>query len=144
MLNPSKEMLGLRELIDKIRQDLITPTSQDGPALFSIDEVTLQVNFVITGDIESGFNIGVVSLGSQVNEERTQTVTIKMTPLISKDDLKKLAKKSKIAKAADAVGHGAMQVGGSVSGNELISNVGLVDVSLIYGREKPSEGIEKD
>jgi len=81
--------LGLRELINRIKQDLLSEQLQSEPALFSIDEVTLELNFTITGDIDSGFDLGVVSLGSQVSEERIQKVTIKMTPLISREQLVK-------------------------------------------------------
>ena len=80
----SKE-LGLSELISRIKQDLMSDIAhdRDKTTVFSIDELTLEVNFVITGDVESGFDIGVVSLGSQVSEERIQKVTIKMTPLLT-------------------------------------------------------------
>jgi hypothetical protein len=82
-----KNTIGLTELIRRIKKDLLADNNQNEPDLFSIDEVTLEVNFVINGDIDSGFNFGIVSLGSQISEERVQKVTIKMTPLVSKSQL---------------------------------------------------------
>jgi hypothetical protein len=86
MLN-SKKSLGLTELIQRIRQDLLMKQAQNEPDLFSIDEVTLEINFTISGDIEGGFDLGVVTLGTDVSEERVQKVVIKMTPLVSKQQL---------------------------------------------------------
>jgi hypothetical protein len=83
----STKSLGIAELIRRIKQDLLTPESPNEPDLFSIDEVTLEVNFTVSGDINSGFDLGVVTLGSDVSEERVQKVVIKMTPLVSKQQL---------------------------------------------------------
>lgn len=87
MEGSSKNTIGLTELIRRIKNDLLAENDHAQPDLFSIDEVTLEVNFVINGDIDSGFNFGVVALGSQISEERIQKVTIKMTPLVSKSQL---------------------------------------------------------
>ena len=85
---PKPKELGLSELIYRIKQDLLSEEARlrDPTTLYHIDEVSLEVNFVVTGDIDSGFSVGVVSLGSQVGEERVQKVIIKMTPLISKEE----------------------------------------------------------
>lgn len=79
-----RKTIGLSELIDRVKQELLSEQAQSEPKLFSIDEITVEINLVVNGDIESGFDLGVVTLGSQVSEERVQKVTIKMTPLVSK------------------------------------------------------------
>jgi hypothetical protein len=79
--------IGLSDLIDRVKMELLSEKRIDQPKLFSIDELTIEVNFVVNGDLESGFNLGVVTLESQVSEERVQKVTIKMTPLMSKQQL---------------------------------------------------------
>lgn len=86
--------LGLSELIYRIKQDLASEAAhkRDTTTVFLIDEITLEVNFVVSGDVESGFDLGIVSLGSQASQERVQKVTIKMTPLISRDDILKRLK----------------------------------------------------
>ena len=45
------------------------------------------MNFTVNGDIDSGFDLGIVTLGSKISEERIQRITLKMTPLISKQQL---------------------------------------------------------
>ena len=103
-MNKKTKELGLSDLIYRIKQDLLSEAAheRDKLTVFSIDEITLEVNFVITGDINSGFNIGVVTLGSQVSEERIQKVTLKMTPLVTRDqiieDIKKVGDWEKIKK----------------------------------------------
>lgn len=82
-----KNTLGITDLIHRIKKDLLSEQNQTPPDLFSIDELTLEISFVISGDIESGFDLGVVTLGSQISEERIQKVTIKLTPLMSKSQL---------------------------------------------------------
>jgi hypothetical protein len=82
-----KKSLGITELIQRIKEDLLDEKAQNTPELFSIDEVNLEINFVISGDISSGFNFSVVTLGSKVSEERIQKVAIKMSPLVSKQQL---------------------------------------------------------
>jgi hypothetical protein len=83
----SNKILGIAELIQRIKQDLLVPQSGKDPSLFSIDEITLEVNFTVSGDINSGFDLGVVTLGSDVSEERVQKVTVKLSPLVSKQQM---------------------------------------------------------
>lgn len=75
--------LGINELISKIKQDLLHQSNNN--ELFFVEEINLEISFVISGDIDSGFNLGVVTLGSDISEERTQKVNIKLTPILSKD-----------------------------------------------------------
>ena len=82
-----EKLIGISELIQRLKTDLLSATFSEDPKLFSIDEVTLELNFVISGNIDSGFNFGVVTLGSDIHEDRIQKITIKMTPLVSKEQL---------------------------------------------------------
>ena len=72
--------LGISELIQRVQQDLLKAQSQE-PEMFLLDEITLEINFVVSGDINSGFDLGVVELGSAVSEERVQKVTLKLHPI---------------------------------------------------------------
>jgi hypothetical protein len=83
----SKKPLGVSELIQRVKQDLLAAQSSSEPDLFSIDEITLEVNFTVDGDIDSGFDLGIVTLGSKISEERVQRIILKMTPLVSKQQL---------------------------------------------------------
>jgi hypothetical protein len=82
-----KSEIGLIELIEKIKQELMT--KQQDTDLFFVEEVNLEINFVVSGDINSGFNLGIVTLGSDVNEQRIQKITVKLTPIMSKEELRK-------------------------------------------------------
>lgn len=99
--------LGINELISRIKSDLLAEQNQTQPDLFSIDEVTIELNFVVNGNIDSGFDIGVVTLGSQVSEERIQKITIKLTPLVTKDQLIERinSEPEKSQEIAEASGH---------------------------------------
>ena len=104
-MTSKSKTLGLRELINRVKQDLLSEQLQDDPAIFSIDEVLLELNFSISGDIESGFDLGIVTLGSEINEQRVQKITLKMTPLIQREQLlKKLKIEQKIDIAENTKG----------------------------------------
>lgn len=73
--------IGISELIAKIKQDLLIPQPSHERPLFNVDEVVLEINFTVNGKIDGGFDLGVVTLGSNVEEERVQKVTVRLTPL---------------------------------------------------------------
>lgn len=85
----TQKRLGINELIERVKEELLTEQDKEKPKLFRIIEITLEINFAISGDINSGFDLGVVTLGSEVSEERIQKVTIKLDP-INSDEAKKI------------------------------------------------------
>jgi hypothetical protein len=93
--------LEIGELINQIKEEL---TAYNSPSsIFFVDEISLEIQFTIEGDIGSGFNLGVVTLNSDVNEQRVQKINIKLVPTISKDQmLTSMSKEEKeaIAEAA--------------------------------------------
>src|SRR5689334_20361804 len=88
----SYNQIGISELIREIKKDLLSHID-DEPNLFTIDEITLEINFTVSGNIQSGLNFGVVTLGSNVSEDRMQKISVKLAPLFSKDQLLKKEKK---------------------------------------------------
>lgn len=84
-----QKTLGLVDLIQQIKQELMSSQSTMDPALFLINEVNVEVNFTVSGDIGGGFNLGVVTLDSDVAEERIQKITIKLKPLVSGEQILK-------------------------------------------------------
>ena len=80
----NKNSVKLSELIHWVKQELLSEETRgtDPVPLFVIDEVTLEVNFVLTGEGEGGFDVKVVKAGAKVTEEHVQTATIKMKPLV--------------------------------------------------------------
>ena len=117
--------IGLRDLIDKVRKELLTETKEQGPAMFSVDKVTLEINFVVTGDLESGFNLGVVSLGSNVSEENTQKVTIELTPLVTKEEIRQSLEQSNGGNSASNT-RGGFTIGGNIAGATNIGGTAVI------------------
>lgn len=80
----NKNSVKLSELIHWVKQELLSEETRhtDPVPLFVIDEVTLEVNFVLTGEGQGGFDVKVVKAGAKVTEERVQKATIKMKPLV--------------------------------------------------------------
>ena len=86
--------LEINELIKQIRKELSIINRETD--IFFVEEVNLELNFTIDGNIDGGFNIGVVTLGSNVKEERVQKIALKLSPIISKDELLKGLPKEKL------------------------------------------------
>lgn len=72
--------IGITELIEKIKQDLLIPQPKNEHSMFKIEEVVIEINFTVNAEIEGGFNLGVVTIGSKVDEEKIQKVTVKLSP----------------------------------------------------------------
>jgi len=88
----ANEYIGISDLIREIKKDLLSNVDVT-PNLFHIDEVTLEISFTVSGDIKSGLNFGVVTLGSDISEEKVQKISVKLSPLFAKDDLIKKGEK---------------------------------------------------
>ncbi|WP_133512477.1 trypco2 family protein [Candidatus Thiosymbion oneisti] len=93
------ELISLAELIEQIKTDLLTNAVSDNPAFF-IDgiEVTAQVvarrDRAKGGKASTGINLAVLGLRADagldiktaLGSQLTQTVTIKLSPLLTKDE----------------------------------------------------------
>ena len=80
--------IGLVELIDKVKEDLLTTKQQSsiGP-LFSVDEVTLELTVTVHREANGGIQIHVLELGGNINREDAQKITVKLTPLVDRGEL---------------------------------------------------------
>jgi len=80
----TKGTVRLSELIRWVKKELLSDEAlQDDPVpLFVIDEVTVEVNFVLSGEGEGGFDLQVVKAGAKVAEERVQKAIVRMKPLV--------------------------------------------------------------
>ena len=86
----SKKPVSLRDLIYWVKEELLSSQArQDDPVpLFAIDEVTVEVNFVVEGTLKGGFSaLKIVEAGSEVSEERVQKAMIKMTPILEREQV---------------------------------------------------------
>ena len=86
----NKKPISLSELIYWVKQELLSDEARkkDPVPLLVIDEVTVEVNFVVDGEVGAGFSaLQVVEVGSKVKDQRVQKATIKMTPILDREQL---------------------------------------------------------
>ncbi len=85
----NKNTIKLSELIHWVKQELLSDEARrnDPVPLFVIDEITVEVNFVLAGEGQSGFEAVIVKADAQVAEERVQKATVRLKPLISVEEL---------------------------------------------------------
>jgi hypothetical protein len=89
-MSTGERPISLRELIQWVKQELLSEEAQkkDQVPLFTIDEVTVEVNFVVDGKLKSGFSaLRIVEAGSEVSEKRVQKAIIKMTPILERQQM---------------------------------------------------------
>jgi hypothetical protein len=79
--------IGLAELIEKVRQELLKPPATAGALpLLSIDEIELEIGVTVNKEANAGISIHVVELGAGVRREDVQTVRVRMTPLLDRNE----------------------------------------------------------
>ena len=82
----TKKPVSLRELIYWVKEELLSELArqQDPVPLFAVDEVTVEVNFVVDGTLQGGFDIKVVQASSEVSEQRVQKAVVKLSPVLDR------------------------------------------------------------
>jgi len=80
----TKKTVKLSELIRWVKKELLSDEAlQDDPVpLFVVDEVTVEVNFVLSGGGKAGLNLQVVTVGTEVTAEQVQKAIVRMKPLV--------------------------------------------------------------
>jgi len=80
----TKSTVKLSELIRWVKKELLSDEARrdDPMPLFVIEEVTVEVNFVLSGGGKAGFNLQVVMADAEVTEERVQKAIVRMKPLV--------------------------------------------------------------
>jgi hypothetical protein len=80
----TKSTVKLSELIHWVKKELLSDEAlRDDPVpLFMIDEVTVEVNFVLSGEGEGGVDLQVVKAGAKVAEKRVQKAIVRMKSLV--------------------------------------------------------------
>ena len=81
-MNPN-DTVKLGDFIKKIKEELTYEV--ENPAFF-VDEVTLEVSIGISGNAQTGSDLGVFKVGAEVHGETLQKAVIKLTPLLSKEE----------------------------------------------------------
>lgn len=106
--------ININEFIEQVRKELLSPrhatTKDEALPLFFIDEVELEISVTVTSDLSGNgkINLQVVEVGTSANHqnENVHKITIKMTPLISKDKfIQDLEKNGRIFQEIEKVGY---------------------------------------
>lgn len=98
MTQASGETIGLSELIDKVKQDLLFQASQkpngkgDIPPILFVDSVELELQVTVKREGNAGVKIDVLSVGGgqaggAVAQEKVHTVKVTLSPLFEKEQL---------------------------------------------------------
>lgn len=79
----------LNELITWVKQEILSAErlKNDPAPLFIIDEVTLEINFTVSGKADGRIELMVAQAGGVVKEERVQKATIHMKSIIPSEEL---------------------------------------------------------
>ncbi|MFW9259594.1 trypco2 family protein [uncultured Nostoc sp.] len=80
--------IGLAELIEQIKQELLS-TEAEGEKpipLFSVDQVSLELQVTARKEGKAGIKVYVVELGGGGSRDDVQKVTVTLTPLLSKEE----------------------------------------------------------
>ncbi len=85
----SKNSVKLNELIHWVKKELLSDEARDNDPvpLFVIDEVTVEVNFVLSGEGGTGFDLKIVKADAKVKEDRIQKAVVRMKPLVPYQEL---------------------------------------------------------
>ncbi len=85
----NKDSISLADLVFWVKKELLSPRSQgrDPAPLFVVDEVTIEVNFVLKGSGKGGFDMVVVKAEGEVGEERIQKATVRLKPIFAPEAL---------------------------------------------------------
>jgi len=81
------EDIGLVELIDRLKQDLVQTHRGDVP-LFAITNVEITISFTATRSKNGGIDLKVISAGADRSREQVQQITVNLESLISIDELR--------------------------------------------------------
>jgi hypothetical protein len=98
----SEEMsIGLAELIEQVKAELLTPPKDKNkakttPFLF-VESVELELQVTVKREGKTGVKVNVLSVGGAeagggISKDRIQKVTVKLSPLFDKEEIKEYYK----------------------------------------------------
>lgn len=93
----TKQNIGLSELIEKVKTDLLTPPKEKTAPFLFVDSVELELQVVVKKEGEAGIEVDVIgfggaNFGGNVGKEQVQTVKITLSPLFTKEEIKEYYK----------------------------------------------------
>lgn len=83
------QTLGLAKMIYEVKNELLHNQVQEleTSPIFSVSEITVEVNFTVGSDVHGGVDFKIVQIGSKIEEQRVHKAIITLTPILSKEDL---------------------------------------------------------
>ena len=85
---PITNDIGLSKLIEEVRQELLPDESKpEVVPLLYVDSIELELNVTVKKEGSSGFKIYVVDLGGKASIDKGQIIKVKLSPLLSKEQI---------------------------------------------------------
>ena len=101
---PKKEdhEIGLQELVEQVRKELLAPSSSSDP-IFFIDKIELELAVKIVKEGQAGIKISVLGFaeanaGGTISGERGNIVRVSLSPLMEREDIYKEVVKDQTTK----------------------------------------------
>jgi hypothetical protein len=87
--------ISLQSLIEKVKDELLAPAGGPGYPIFFVEQVELELQVAVTHAGEAGLQISVLQLGGveaggSVTRERGHTVKITLSPILSREEQRRL------------------------------------------------------
>jgi len=84
------ENLSLQDVISQIKHELLSATHSPEYPLFFVDKLEIEVAISIKAEAKGGVNIQVLELGGDVSKEKCNTITITLSPILSREEQRAL------------------------------------------------------
>lgn len=81
---PNPKPIGLKELILKVKEDLLEP--DDSQPLFVVGPVELEITFTVERNAQGGVDFQVVQGGVEKSRTEAQKVKVRLDPLLSREE----------------------------------------------------------
>ncbi len=73
--------IGLAEFLQTVRAELLKARDEAKEPILKLEDVELELSFVVTGTAKGGVNFWVVDLGGNYSKQQVHTVRLKLAPL---------------------------------------------------------------
>lgn len=87
--------ISLQTLIEKVKDELLAPTGGPGYPIFLVDKIELELQVIVTYEVEAGLKVSVLQLGGAEvggsgTDERGHTIKVTLSPILSREEQRKL------------------------------------------------------
>ena len=92
MPESNENLIGLAELIEQVKHELthVDPDQKKEPPVFWVDAVELELQVTVKRDAKLGIKVYVLEAGGGASRDDMQKVKVSLTPLLSKEEIRKL------------------------------------------------------